>query len=45
MKKLLLLGSALLLLSGGIASAQIPGNTVKIGVVSVVSGPYSDEAG
>jgi branched-chain amino acid transport system substrate-binding protein len=45
MKKLLLLGSALLALSGGIASAQIPGNTVKIGVLSDFSGPFSDQAG
>jgi branched-chain amino acid transport system substrate-binding protein len=45
MKNLMLLGSALLLLSGGIASAQIPGNTVKIGVLSDFSGPFSDQAG
>jgi branched-chain amino acid transport system substrate-binding protein len=45
MKKLLLLGSTLLALSGGFASAQIPGNTVKIGVLSDFSGPFSDQAG
>src|ERR1700722_13684568 len=44
-KKMMLLGSALLLLSGGIASAQVPGNTVKIGVLSDFSGPFSDQAG
>jgi branched-chain amino acid transport system substrate-binding protein len=45
MKRVLLLGFALLGLSSGIASAQIPGNSVKVGVLSDFSGPFSDQAG
>jgi branched-chain amino acid transport system substrate-binding protein len=45
MKRLLLLAFALLGASGGIASAQIPGNSVKVGVLSDFSGPFSDQAG
>lgn len=45
MKRLLVLSSALLGLSAGIASAQVSGNSVKIGVLSDFSGPFSDQAG
>jgi len=45
MRKLLLLGCALLGLSTGIASAEVPGNSVKVGVLSDFSGPFSDQAG
>ena len=30
---------------GGVASAQVPNNKVKIGVLSDFSGPFSDQAG
>src|SRR3984957_1272731 len=43
--KRFLLSFALLALSSEIASAQIPGNSVKIGVLSDFSGPFSDQAG
>src|ERR1700722_5845321 len=43
--KRFLLSFALLALSSEIASAQIPGDSVKIGVLSDFSGPFSDQAG
>jgi branched-chain amino acid transport system substrate-binding protein len=45
MKRFLLLGLVSLGLSTGIASAQILGNSVKVGVLSDFSGPFSDQAG
>jgi branched-chain amino acid transport system substrate-binding protein len=45
MNKRLLLSSVLLGLWTVAASAQVPGNSVKVGVLSDFSGPFSDQAG
>ena len=45
MQKRLLLGSVLLVLWTGVAWAQVPDNTVKVGVLSDFSGPFADQAG
>jgi len=41
----LALSLAAILSPGGPSAAEIPGNTVKIGVLSDFSGPFSDQAG
>lgn len=38
-------GALVAAVSGGIAAAQVPGNSVKVGVLSDFSGPFSDQAG
>src|SRR5215470_4389449 len=45
MRKHILLGFILFGLSTGAALAQVPDNTVKIGVLSDFSGPFADQAG
>lgn len=45
MQKSLISGAAALVFSVSAAFAQVPGNTVKIGVLSDFSGPFADQAG
>lgn len=45
MLKRLVMGLLVVSLSWGIAAAQVPENSVKVGVLSDFSGPFSDQAG